>query len=361
MIAIFLAGVSYKATVATDSAFIQTMFKMFGDELVFIDAYKTNRSIKLFGIPDDKILHYECDNVVGWKEHFEYAKNFLSENDIKTFIIFKPLMMRGLKHNDMGQYVRFKKKRLENNQYGFKYATMKHAYSKSLLIEAASKVCDKCIHFIVDPQEPNFDCVYNFNSYREVYFLSKSNTRRCVFMPCCEYGLGELTKEYDTSKKSLDFVFYCGALTDDRAYIRDAKDQLESIKNADVKVLESGKDFIKQEEYYKMIAKSKFTLCIKPYDTTSFSMLRWLESFYLGCIPLVHKDCCMDDVKETYPDIYDIWCKYGLFVTFDNIQNKISSFTDSQINDIIKEIKETKSFKKVNDLKYIKKRWKKIL
>ena len=362
MIGIFLAGVSYKATCMTDMAFIQTMFEMLGNDIVFIDTYKTDKSIKQFGIPYDSVLHYECKDVVGWKEHFKYAKDFLISNNIDTLIIFKPLMMQKMKYNDMYQYNLFKRKRKENNQYGFKYETMKHVYARSILIEVASKVCKRCIHFIVDPQEPNFNSVYDFNEYREAYFLQKHNNRECVFMPCCEYGLNNIAKDYVARDKVLDFCFYCGALTEDRQFIKDAKDVLKTIPNSDVEILESGKDFIKQEHYYGIIAQSKFTLCIKPYDKTTFSALRWFEALCLDCIPLIHKGCCIDDFKGTYPDIYKVCCKYNLFVDFNEIQEKIFYLTSNDFYDIIlKEIRNTKSFRKINDLSYIRERWKKLL
>jgi hypothetical protein len=63
----------------------------------------------------------------------------------------------------------------------------------------------------------------------------------------------------------------------------------------------TGEDtFIDRNEYLKEIARSKFTIILPAYDPTCFSIFRLLESLHNDCLPLLHKDCYLKDINQSY-------------------------------------------------------------
>ena len=181
-------------------------------------------------------------------------------------------------------------------------------------------------------------------------------------MPAFEYGCAQIVNGYDKTKTG-DFHFHCTAITEDRFFILDYMDMLRSIPNSNVRVFGAGKfDKLKrQTEFYEELSRYRYTVCIPPYDKTTFSIFRFWESVLLDALPFVYKGCSSKDLLLTFPDIRDIIIKERLVVDFEDIPKRIQEFSEEKRQSILKEIKDTKSFKKIMDLEFIKERWNKIL
>ena len=122
-------------------------------------------------------------------------------------------------------------------------------------------------------------------------------------------------------------------------------------------IVKKDNTYISQVEYYNKLSHSKFTLIIPSYDITTFSIIRFLEAISNRCLPLVLDTVNLTDLKNTFPDIYNI-VKKNLVVNIKDIQSKINELNYDKI---INEIFNTKSIKNFTDIEYFKKEWSKIL
>ena len=358
MVAIYIEGKITPNDEMSTAAVVNTICKVIPDCKV-IHTYKSNKLAKIVDVNYDNLVYYDISQVrdIGWKAQYKLAKNVLIENDIDTLIVYKSIIMSGQKNGDMGQIERFRRRRKEDDFVYMKHAMSTTQYCKYLMVEAGAAVCKNNYEFILDPQEPHWGDLYNGIDYKYLYGMQREG--KYIYMPCFEYGVQNAMSDTDTTKK-YDMVFFCSCLTKDREFILEYKDVLESVPNSKIQINTNKVKPMGQREYYELVAKSKYSMCIPAYDKTAFSMYRFVEALAVDCLCFIHKDCCLDDIKETFPDIYAIMKKY-LVYDFDGIISNISKLTDKERNDIIKDIKDTKSWKRFSDLEFIEKRWKKLL
>lgn len=330
-------------------------------ECKVIDTFKTPKFKHALSVaPNTEHLHYLGVDCNDWNECLEYAKNFLHENNITTLVITRVTMISGFKADDDYIPQLFESRIKERPDYATTYMIMKRVYAAYHLVKAAATECEKVIHFLIDPQEFDFEMIFKFNSYRRVFGTAKEG--KYIFMPAFEYGCKELVHGIDKTKHG-DFHFHCTAITEDRFFILDYMDDLRSIPNSSVRVFGAGKhDKLKrQTEFYEDLAGYRYTLCIPPYDKTTFSIFRFWESIMLDVLPFVYKGCSSKDLRLTFPDIYDIIREERLVVDISDISSRIKEFSEEKRLSILERIKDTKSYKKITNLKFIQERWKKIL
>jgi hypothetical protein len=337
-------------------------------ECAVIDTFSGNKFFKELDVPKGtKFLHFHGIEYTGWDICLEKAKEFLRENNITTLVFLRVTMLNGFKVDDNSLLMNFENKIKDNNLYATTYMQMKRLYSSYHLIKAASTECEKVIHFLIDPQEIDFSTVIPFNSYRRVFGTAKKNedgTLRYIYMPAMEYGCLRIIKKKNIDKtKSVNFNLYCTVITKDRYFVLDQVDTLRSIPNSDIRLFGAGNQDrpIRTTEYYKILAKSKYTMCIPAYDKTTFSIFRFWESLMLDTLPFVHKSCILDDIILTFPDLYDIIYKNKLIVDISEVGSRIKEFSEEKRLSIIDEIKNTKSYRKITNPKFIKERWSKII
>jgi len=355
LLGIYIEGAIPQREEMSVSSILRTICEAVPDCKV-IHTYQGNRFSNMFGVDEDRTIFYDIRHIqeIGWKKQYKLAKNLLKENDIDKLLIYKSVIMTGCRVGDLSQIKRFIKRRKQDDFVYMKHAMSRTQYCRYLMVEAAAFVCKNVYQFMVDTQEPRwgelFDCNYGY-----LFISNKDNLR---YMPCFEYGVQKYVESYDKTK-DLDFVFYCTCLTSDRDYIYNSKEVLESIDKSMIGIKTQKEKPIKQSEYYGLIARSRYTICVPGYDTTMFSTMRFVESISLDCLCFVHSSCKLDDVRNTFPDICDI-IERCLVVDFDEIQDKICELTEDERSDIIKEIKNTKSWKRFSDIEYISKRWCKL-
>lgn len=357
MIGLFIAGNLDSKSNMTVKAVVKTLLDT--NDNIFVVTNLKNKFIKLLGdVYKERIIEYNIKNCKDYKDAIDLSKKILKDNDIKKLIIYKSILCQGYDNSNMSLAKSFINN-IENECYDkmWNYVSVRNVLLKFTFIMEASKYCDSVYDFVLDPQEPRYDKVLKFNNYKTLYGMVKNDM---FYMPCFEYGVKEICNKLDKNKTN-DFIFYCGAVTDDRKFIAEQKEKLESLENCDIKIFLKKQRPLPQNEYYEKLAKSKYTICIKAYDKTAFSMYRLIEALECDCLSFIMKDCCLDDVKNTFEDIYDILINNLIVEDFDEAISKCSNWDEDKRKNIINDIKNTPSYKKIMNKEFIKKRWGKIL
>lgn len=172
-----------------------------------------------------------------------------------------------------------------------------------LAYKIASTQHIKLTHFIIDPQEVNYND-FNFKGIKyERFFPYKSTkfnfNKHNAFL---NSYIGNSTYE-----KEFDFTFGYTILTQDRSnstnYLNEV---LNSISKLKTKIFLRDKynnidTFVKKDEYLDYIKKSRFTLIIPSYNEETFSAFRYIESIYSGCVPLILNTV---DISEAEDSLY---------------------------------------------------------
>jgi hypothetical protein len=113
----------------------------------------------------------------------------------------------------------------------------------------------------------------------------------------------------DYSKKKCDFTFgYTVLLNSDRQHYPNDIDKVASMfqksnlfcKNEYTDV----NTHIDADKYLDLIKVSRFTYMLPSYDKHCFSVYRFLESLHYDCLPLIHADCNIADIGQSF-DILD--------------------------------------------------------
>lgn len=359
---LFVCGNLDKQTVMTTKCVIETLVETI-DGLVIIDWSKQKLKGMIDNIADCKHVQFDVEKCKDWREIRELYRGILRDNNIDNLIVFKVVLAGGFKATDMGR-VDGLHKALKNGDLtcGFNFASAKAILIKYFFVEVASKVCDNIYHFVLDPQEAEFEKVLKFKNFERLYGMARDGFR---FIPCFEYKLNKYG--YSLNKRN-DFVFYCSAATDDRKHIADLKDKLEAIPNWDVQInIPKGQQKeekkttpLSQKQYYQKLAESRYTCCIVAYEKSAFSLYRLYEALAHDCLSFVFTECCLDDVKATCPEVYEIIKKYLLVDTFKEIKQKIDTWPESKRLEIINLLKNTNDWKKATDIEYVKDCWSKL-
>lgn len=361
-VGLFVCGNLDKQTEMTVKCVLEPIIKAI-DNLVIFDWSVHSLERMVSNINQVKLVKYNINECKDWLEIVKLYKSLLRDNDIDTFIIFKVVLSNGFKRGDMGKIRGFKSNlRKGKLTTAFNFVSSKVLLSKYMFVEVASKLCDSVYHFVLDPQEASFEDVLDFNHFEKLYGMNNKDHK---FMPCFERGLRENGYVLD---KEIDFVFYCSAATKDREHIANIKDKLESIDKWDVQVnIPRGKQQgdkkvtpLPQRKYYEKLAKSRYTTCIKAYDETAFSMYRFLEAFAHGCLSFVFDDCCLTDVRLTFPQIHDIMKQYLIVKSFNEIRKNIEDWPESKRLGILNKISQTDDIKRVTKMSYVKECWGKL-
>jgi hypothetical protein len=361
MVGILIAGNLDDKSKMTINCVLKTLFKI--NENVKVIAVQLSRLQGFLGDEyKDKIIPYDCCHLCkDYKEAVELADSIIEEYNIDTLLIYKSALATAYDNKNMSlakAVLRNYDEGIYNKRWSF--ITTRMLLFKFMFIWRASIKCKNIYNFVLDPQEPDYRLVIDFKNYKILYGMQRKDM---IYMPCFEYGVLEQCKDYDRTK-TINFMFYCGAVTEDRKFIADRKEELESIEGFDIRIFTRGRTKdnkpVNQEDYYKNLARTRYTCCIQAYDKTAFSMYRFTEALINDCLSFVFYDCCLDDVKNTFPDMYEIMNKYLIVNDFDEVIDNVNNWKESKRVKIINMLKETKSYKRFTDLNFIKKRWEKL-
>lgn len=347
MIGLFLNMGIAKGLVNTIKYHMNAIIDSLNDKVIVFDANSGNKLKKLLDRDDVEYRHIPWIDGYTWKEY----ENDIKDNvkDIDTLIIFGSTMFDTYNSKNSSLVDNFDKKLNEGN---YKYNL---SFLSTRIVQQRYFICKLCkdkklIYVCLDPQE----CILTdkFNTGLCTYILNRGNKK---YIPSYEKYMFKNGKDIE---KTVDFTFYGTALTEDRQYLVEQKDLLTGIRNSDIGIIvKKDSTYVSQTEYYDKLARSKFTLIIPSYDVTTFSIIRFLEAVSNHCLPLVLDTVNLTDLKNTFPDIYNIVKKY-LIVNIKDIQSKIDELNYDKI---IKKIFNTESVKNFSNDEYYKKEWSKII
>lgn len=327
------------------------------EDFVLIDKYKSDklarscyfRSVKF--IPDD---------ITGWKDARKQAKDILEKEDISTLLLLKLPIYSNFNYNDCSVGGKFFDK--ENDQYAFNYVSMKNFYFFLTLVDVASSICDHVYHYVIDPDEARLEQIFHFKNFSRLYFIDGDDYD---LAPYWNYRWKQMSKFYEV-EKCKDFVFYCSLSGNGRDWLRSIKDDLESNCSLDINLCDTNrkgkgkKAFVKQDDYFAMLASSKATAVIPSYNPATFSWQRFCEAVWCNCLPYVFRSCNLSEIEKSFPDIYDIINSELLVDGFYEIERKLKDKDFcSKSSEVLKAIKESESMQKLTDIDSVRSYWNK--
>lgn len=328
-------------------------------DLTVINNFKTNKLLNLLQGLEVKVERHNLIDGENWPEIEGRNKRFFKDLKVKNLMVIGFNMLGSIKYGENKVFENFLEYYKNEPKFKMSFAMTKKMYAMLLFIKDAIECGCTVYHFVIDPQEIDFGQVLKSDKVIRLYKLKRLGY---VFAPSYERSLLR-NSHFSTKDRNLDFLFYCGAQTEDRDYILEGKKALEGIQNSDVKVLtkENVKEKVSQFEYYMRLRKARFTLVIPSYDKTTFSIVRFFEAVANGCLPLVWKDCCLDEVKNTYPNIYEIIKAFLIVEKLEDIERKMNELGEEGRRKAIKLIMKTKEVNAITDGDTMRKRYDKIL
>jgi len=195
-------------------------------------------------------------------------------------------------------------------------------------------------HLIYDPgccDYSKFNCFNGINYNRFFLYDSKIFNFKRLDIFLYYYQKNTIQKGFLNLlniEKNIDLTVGYSINTKKRLYFEKYDNLLNSINNKRIFIKNKYKNidtFIDKESYINFIKKSYCTLILPAYDNMSFSYIRFLESIAFDCIPLIHKDCFINEAFDNENIDY-------LIVDETNIYDKLNYCKDNHLQ-IINELK----------------------
>lgn len=368
MLGVFVPGVIQKNNNMLIRYFMNFLPEVVGDDFKVIDFYKSckmknelGESVSTFDMPIDDILKDAND----WNEVAFAIDEYLDEGHFTSFVCYKSLMDTGfLKFGFENGASRYLKRAYEENSAKYmNYTSMRKKICWLVFIDRCSKRAEHFYQYVTDPQEADFNKVFEFKDFKRLYY-NKATRTRSLLMPFYEYMLD---KDSDVKlPKTSPFTFYCSAVTDDRAYIAEMQEGLESIEGWDVNIgtrdTEHKTLMVSQDEYFYMLKAAKVSLVIRPYDHEAFSWTRFCECLYNDCVPLVWNDCNFQDVETIFPEVVKFTKENLLVGSIDELKQMVDwldNDLEARLNTL--DFLKTCVYKKnVLDIQWLRDRWQKL-
>lgn len=211
-----------------------------------------------------------------------------------------------------------------------------------LAIVKASNIFGKHIHHVsFDPDEfsPDLFCDIapkNITVYHG-YDIPRYNIKR---LDTLQKFLLNRTRNslFFTKEKPLDFVFgYTVDKFSNREkypeYINNLSKSFNKKRVLCRNYLTEENSLVPKDVYTELIKESKYTFIIPSYDNTCFSIYRFIESLAENCLPLIHPDCNITEVSESFG--FDL-----------SILVKTTPFSNDEYHDILQSLKDKFLFSK---------------
>lgn len=319
--------------------------------------FKTNKVVKLAG---------------NWPDYIDECKKFLADNDITTMFVIGSTMMQGKKFGDEHSIAKDVDRMQHEVNLRMNFVSMRTFYTRVQFINACSQVCKHVYHQVIDPQEPDYSRVFDFNEYVEFVDLQFASRKR-VLMPYYEwYSFKDDQNSIEFSDRSIAFTFGASAVTADRHYlialVNEMKESFDKEKlqydillRTKVEVGKSRTKFVDQRQYVYDLQYATATIVVPAYDAEAFSWFRFVESASRGCVPLVYKECCLDSIKKCYPETYKVICDELIVNNAADVVEKVKKFSnDSERIKTCKKIQDAIASRHVFDIQWLRDRWHKL-
>lgn len=348
----------------------------FIEDAIIINPFKTRRLLNLIDDQKAKIIDFSfsVDNFDDYEEYKKNVKHNLKDKfKIDNVILIKTIIAEGISYDNYSLVQRILYKGIDEgfkNNRMLNFIMIKKYFEKIFFVKALSDLKIRVFQFVIDPQEVDFSKVNTLTfpaGYKRLFILKNESAKYC---PMYEYYLQTKAKKKkkERSQKLFDLFFIASAVGNERSWLAKLSEKVNSMANKQkMKIIfrifdskENRSNRISQTEYYEKIGQSRYTLIIPPYDIKSFSIIRFFEAVNLGCIPLIYYKCNLKELEDTFKDIYEIVLRNKLIVTEDEMFERMSGNIGEEIN-VINEIIESKSYKKITNSKKVKTFYDKLL
>lgn len=375
MIAAYIADSITACRMRVLESFLTALYEFVSKDVVVINT--SSRGLIDSVIPEGmKQIDFKTNEVVkqagNWPDYIDACKKFLVDNGITTMFVIGSTMVSGKKFGDEHSIARDVDRMQHEVNFSMNFVSMRTFYSRVQFINACSQVCKYVYHQVVDPQEPDYSRVFDFNEYIEFVDLQFASRKR-VLMPYYEwYSFKENQNSIDFSDRNPAFTFGASAVTTDRHYLialvdemKEAFDkeklQCDILLRTKVEAGKSRTPFVDQRQYVYDLQYAVATVVVPAYDAEAFSWFRFVESASCGCVPLVYKECCIDSIKKCYPETYKVICDELIVDDVADIVEKVKKFTDdSERIKMCKKIQDSIASKHVFDIQWLQDRWHKL-
>lgn len=375
MIAAYIADSITAGRMRVLESFLTALYEFVGKDVVVVNSsgrgqidsvipegmkqidFKTNEAIKMTG---------------NWPDYIDACKKFLVDNDITTMFVIGSTMVNGKKFGDEHSIAKDVDRMQDEVNLRMNFVSVRTFYTRVQLINACSQVCKHVYHQVIDPQEPDYSRVFDFNEYVEFVDLQFASRRR-VLMPYYEwYSFKDDQNSIESLDRSIAFTFGASAVTADRHYlialVNEMKESFDKEKlqydillRTKVEVGKSRTKFIDQRQYVYDLQYAVATVVVPAYDAEAFSWFRFIESASRGCVPLVYKECCLDSVKKCYPETYKVICDELIVNDAADVVEKVKKFSnDSERIKTCKKIQDAIASRHVFDIQWLRDRWHKL-
>lgn len=128
---------------------------------------------------------------------------------------------------------------------------------------------------------------YNINRLDSLQYYMNSLNSVNELEKCYDFTFGYSVLEKSGRER---YISYVNDLS------RNAKTSNVYVKNA----ITSEDTTIDRDRYLGKIKESRYTLMLPSYDNHCFSGYRFIEAITNDCLPLIHPDCNLQDIQETF-------------------------------------------------------------
>lgn len=375
MIAAYIADTITAGRMRVLESFLTALYEFVGEDVVLVNssARGTIDSVVPEGM---KQVDFKTNDVLkqtgNWPDYIDTCKKFLVDNDITTMFIIGSTMVQNKKFGEEHLIARDIDRMQHEVNLRMNFVSMRTFYTRVQFINACSQVCEHVYHQVVDPQEPDYSRVFDFNEYVEFVDLQFASRKR-VLMPYYEwYSFREDQNSIEFSDRNIAFTFGASAVTADRHYLIALVDEMKEAFEREKlqydillrKKVEAGKSrtpFVDQRQYVYDLQYAVATIVVPAYDAEAFSWFRFVESAARGCVPLVYKGCCIDSIKKCYPETYKVICEELVVNDAADVVKKVKKFTDNSGRvKMCKKIQDSIASRHVFDIQWLHDRWHKL-
>lgn len=273
------------------------------DHIESITGMKIANQVNLFG----DFYHNDAMNMADWKEVYDSL-------DVSPLQIYDSLHIVGGLHFPQSNMTRHEKRASifpnDRGQLKFKQtgahivnvmAIHKAHVQYNIPLHEFSYDCDElCTGLFQVPQNSA-----NYHLYH-IYDMPQYQMER---LDCLQYYLknkpvsSDHLFEDDSESHDLTFgytIFDYGNRPSFVEYVNTMASKFDKV-NLFVKNAITGEDTsIDRFSYLDLISKSKYTLILPSYDNSCFSLYRFIESIHHDCLPLIHPDCSIEQVEQSF-------------------------------------------------------------
>lgn len=375
MIAAYIADSITAGRMRVLESFLAALYEFVGKDVVVINS--SSRSLIDSVIPEGmKQIDFKINEVVkqtgNWPDYIDACKKFLIDNDIVTMFVIGSTMVNNKKFGDEHSIAKDIDRMQNEVNLRMNFVSMRTFYTRVQFINACSQVCKHVYHQVVDPQEPDYSRVFDFNEYVEFVDLQFASRRRTL-MPYYEwYSFKDDQNSIEFSDRHVAFTFGASAVTADRHFLIPLVGEIEEslgkenlaydiLLRKKVEVGKSRTMFVDQRQYVYDLQYAAATIVVPAYDAEAFSWFRFVESVSRGCVPLVYKECCTDSIERCYPETYKIIHDELIVDDAADIVEKVKKFVnDSERVKICKKIQDSIASRHVFDIQWLYDRWHKL-